>query len=190
MKKIFFFLLPVLLVRSISAATIATDSVYCNSAEAHQFDFWIGNWDIDQKIIQKDGSWIKTKARDSVFSILKGCAIEEHWTGNVQFFWAGMKEPKPLEGLSVRYYDTKDKKWHIFWMDNFNPTLGTGSKGNFKNGIGEFFHEQKTEKGKQISKITFSDITKNSLHWDLSISRDNGETWTKIWIMEMKRASE
>ena len=73
-----------------------------------------------------------------------------------------MNGPKPLEGLSVRYYDTKDKKWHIFWMDNFNPTLGTGSKGNFKNGIGEFFHEQKTEKGKQLYPDKLAEL-KNKL---------------------------
>ena len=190
MKKIFFFLLSVFLVRSISAATISGDSVYCNSPEARQFDFWIGNWNIDQEIIQKDGSWLKTKARDSVFSILKGCAIEEHWHGDVKFFWAGMKETKPLEGFSIRYYDTNKKKWHIKWMDNFNPKLGDGMTGNFKNGKGQFFHENTTKKGTQISRITFSDIADNSVHWDLSLSRDNGKTWTKIWIMEMKRASE
>ena len=189
MKKIFLFLLIIFFVKSTLAITPA-DSSYCNSAEARQFDFWIGNWNIDQKIIQKDGTWLETKARDSVFSILKGCAIEEHWNGDVQFFWAGMKEPKPLEGFSIRYYDTSEKKWHIKWMDNFNPKLGDGMTGNFKNGKGQFFHENTTEKGTQISRITFSDITENSVHWDLSLSRDNGKTWTTIWIMEMKRASE
>jgi hypothetical protein len=174
-------------VESISAATIPADSAYCNSPEAHQFDFWVGNWNINQKIIQKDGTWIKTKAQDSVSSILKGCAIEEHWKGDVQFFWKGMKQPEPLDGFSIRYYDTNEKKWHINWMDNFDPTLGDGFTGNFNNGRGEFFHERTTERGTQISRIIFSDITKDSFHWDLSISRDNGKTWTNIWIMEMKR---
>ena len=190
MKKIFLFLLTIFLVKSTSALEMPADSSYCNSPEAHLFDFWIGNWNIDQKIIQNDGTWLKFKAHNSVSSILKGCAIEEHWEGDVQFFWTGMKEPKPLEGFSIRYYNTKDKKWHIHWMDNFNPILGDGSKGNFKNGIGEFFHEQTTNKGKQLSKITFSDITDNSVHWDLSISSDNDKTWTKIWMMEMKRISK
>lgn len=187
MKKIHFCLLLVFFVESISAATIPADSAYCNSPEAHQFDFWVGNWNINQKIIQKDGTWIKTKAQDSVSSILKGCAIEEHWKGDVQFFWKGMKQPEPLDGFSIRYYDTNEKKWHINWMDNFDPTLGDGFTGNFNNGRGEFFHERTTERGTQISRIIFSDITKDSFHWDLSISRDNGKTWTNIWIMEMKR---
>jgi hypothetical protein len=108
----------------------------------------------------------------------------------VKFFWAGMKHTKPLEGFSIRYYDIKDKKWHIRWMDNLNPTLGDGLTGNFRNGRGEFFHERNTGKGKQLSRITFSDITKNSFHWDLSISSDKGRTWTNIWIMEMKRIQE
>jgi hypothetical protein len=187
MKKLLLLFLSALFMKSISAATVPADSSYCSSAEAHQFDFWIGNWDIEQKIIQKDGTWLKTIARDSVFSILKGCAIEEHWNGNVKFFWAGMKKTKPMEGFSIRYYDANDKKWHIKWMDNFNPTIGDGFAGNFKDGIGEFFQEKNIEKGKRLSRITFSDITKNSFHWDLSISSDIGKTWSKIWIMEMKR---
>jgi len=190
MKKLLFLFLIALFVKSISGSTLPPDSSYCSSAEAHQFDFWIGTWNIQQKIIQKDGTWLKTRARDSVFSILKGCAIEEHWHGDVKFFWAGMKHTKPLEGFSIRYYDIKDKKWHIRWMDNLNPTLGDGLTGNFRNGRGEFFHERNTGKGKQLSRITFSDITKNSFHWDLSISSDKGRTWTNIWIMEMKRIQE
>jgi hypothetical protein len=99
-----------------------------------------------------------------------------------------MKEIKPMKGFSLRYYNVKDKKWHIHWMDNFNLTLGDGAAGNFTNGKGVFFSESDTPKGKRFSRITFSDITDNSVHWDLATSGDGGNNWTVIWIMEMSRA--
>jgi hypothetical protein len=113
--------------------------------------------------------------------------LEEHWSGDVKFFWQGMKDIKQLKGFSIRYYSPEEKVWYIHWMDNFGMKLGTGAVGNFKDGKGKFYIEKDTPKGKQISRITFSDIKENSVHWDLAISNDNKKTWTQIWIMDMKR---
>jgi hypothetical protein len=189
MQKLFLFILLFLFINPLTA-TWVNNSTECNTPEARQFDFWVGEWDIDQKILQKDGSWLETKAHTSVSPILNGCALEEHWSGEVKFFWLGMEEIKPMNGFSIRYYNPEKKKWYIHWIDNFNLAFGDGASGNFKDGKGEFLSETDTTNGKRISKITFSDITDNSVYWDLAISNDNGNSWTVIWIMEMKRASE
>ena len=102
-------------------------------------------------------------------------------------FWDGMQSVKYMEGFSIRYYDHRKGKWNIRWLDNNNLFMGSGSEGNFNNGKGEFFSESTTPNGKQISRITFSNIKENSVDWDLAISNDEGKTWIKVWIMEMKR---
>lgn len=167
-----------------------SNSSKCNSEEFHQFDFWIGEWDINQKIIQKDGSWLETSAQTSVTSILNGCALEEHWKGDVRFFWLGMEKVETMEGFSFRYYNEKEKVWYLYWIDELNLSLGSGAKGKFENGKGEFFSENSTPNGKRMSRITFSNITENSVDWDLAISEDNGENWTTIWVMEMVRSGK
>jgi len=168
----------------------AEDTLACNSAESRQFDFWIGDWDIQQKILNKDGTWLETEAHNSVSPILNGCALEEHWEGDVKFFWSGMQHIKHMKGFSIRYYNPKKKEWSIHWLDNNSLNMGAGVTGNFKDGKGEFFSETNNIKGKSISRITFSKITKISVHWDLAFSNDDGKTWTILWIMEMKRHDE
>jgi len=100
-----------------------------------------------------------------------------------------MNRPAALKGFSLRYYDTSSGKWNIYWMDTQTPELGMPYTGNFTKGKGEFYAETETKRGKQISRIVFSDIKENFVHWELAISNDDGKNWTVIWIMEMQRKS-
>jgi hypothetical protein len=159
----------------------------CTSPQARAFDFWIGNWSIEQRILREDGTWLEEKAKTSVSPALEGCALVEHWEGTVQFFWEGMKKPEPMKGLSVRAYDPGTGKWSISWMDTRSPRFGAPYEGTFDGGKGEFFREWETPQGKRRGRITFSDTGPDSVHWDLAVSRDEGKIWSTIWIMEMRR---
>lgn len=160
----------------------------CISPEARAFDFWIGEWNIQQKILEQDGTWLEFDAKTSVSPALDGCAILEHWEGTVQFFWEGMQSAEQMKGLSVRAYDPGTGKWYIHWMDSRTPRFGIPFIGSFENGKGEFFRAWETTQGKRIGRITFSDITSASVHWDLAVSSDEGQNWSTIWIMEMNRS--
>ena len=162
----------------------------CTSLEARAFDFWIGEWVIQQKILKQDGTWLEFDAKTSVSPVLDGCAILEHWEGTVQFFWEGMQSSELIKGLSVRTYDLETGKWYIHWMDSRTPRFGTPFVGSFENGRGEFFREWESPQGKRMGRITFSDIAPDSVHWDLAISSDEGQSWMTIWIMEMYRSEE
>jgi hypothetical protein len=74
-------------------------------------------------------------------------------------------------------------------MDTRTPRFGLPYSGTFKDGRGEFFRELETPQGKRTNRITFSDITSNSVNWELAISSNEGQSWTPIWIMEMTRSS-
>ena len=157
----------------------------CLSSEARAFDFWIGDWSIRQKILRQDGTWLELNAKTSVSSILDGCALLEHWEGDVQFFWEGMQTVERIKGLSVRSYDPEVGNWNIYWMDSRNPQFGAPYSGNFVAGRGEFFREWDTPNGKRVGRITFSDITAASVHWELAISSDEGQNWSTLWTMDM-----
>lgn len=155
--------------------------------DAKAFDFWLGSWNIKQKILKDDGSWFESKATTKVSQILNGGAIQENWEGEVQFFWEGMTKPERIEALSVRSFDAKTKKWTINWMDTRSPQFSV-FEGNFANGKGEFFRKVASENGKQtIIRIIFSDIKTNSVRWDLAVSSDNGRTFSTLWVMEMRK---
>lgn len=158
-----------------------------NSSTAHAFDFWIGNWRIQQKILRQDGSWLELPAKTRVSPVLDGRALVEHWQGDVQFFWEGMQSIESINGLSVRSFDSESGKWYIHWMDSRSPRFGTPYSGNFVEGKGEFFRDWETPQGKRIGRITFSYITADSVHWDLAVSSDEGSTWAVLWIMDMER---
>jgi hypothetical protein len=162
----------------------------CSSTEARAFDFWIGNWDIDQKLLQQDGTWLNFDAKTSVSFALDGCAIIEHWDGMVQFFWEGMQDPEPMKALSVRSFDAQTGKWLIYWMDSRTPNFGTPYIGGFSKDNGEFFREWEVPQGKRIGRITFSNITPDSVGWELAVSSDERQTWSAIWIMEMHRTEK
>lgn len=168
-------------------AASATSSAECSDPEYHQFDFWIGQWDIQQKILKADGTWFETDASTHVSPILGGCALMEEWQGNVFFFWEGMEKPAPLKGFSVRAFDRKTKQWTISWMDTRHLRFSEFA-GNFRDGRGEFFRKRSDGKGKEtVTRVTFSDITPTSVRWDLSVSTDDGQSWKTLWIMQMTR---
>jgi hypothetical protein len=159
----------------------------CSGSEARAFDFWIGEWDITQKILRQDGSWLELPARTSVTASLDGCALIEHWSGQVLFFWEGMEKPETMKGLSVRAHDPQSGAWNIHWMDTRSPRFGSPYVGTFAAGRGEFFREWETPQGPRAGRITFSEIRKNTVNWALAISTDERRTWQTIWTMAMRR---
>ena len=94
--------------RFVSVVIFATTSVSaqqqqrpdCSAPEHHQFDFWIGSWDVLNAQGQKIGT-------NEVTSLLKGCTLKEHWEGG----GGGT-------GESFSSYDRAVKQWHQTWVDD------------------------------------------------------------------------
>ena len=76
----------------------------CAAAQHRQFDFWIGEWDVTQ-----NG---KSAGRNSIRSILSGCALSEEWSGTGGF-----------KGNSLNFYDESTKRWHQTWIDSQGQSL-------------------------------------------------------------------
>lgn len=153
--------------------------------KSREFDFWIGEWNIEQHIRNQNGDWLEFLATTKVESIVEKNVIVENWAGKVQFFWKGMNSPQKISGYSIRYYDKTENKWFIYWMDSLDPTFSKPFTGNFSDkGQGVFYRANVTENGIRYSRITFQQINKNKVNWELAVS-DNQTEWTTIWKMNM-----
>ncbi|NOT08096.1 MAG: hypothetical protein HOP28_07815 [Gemmatimonadales bacterium] len=71
----------------------------CASASHRAFDFWIGEWIVEQK----DGARAGT---NRIERILGGCVLQENWTA----FDGG-------RGHSFNIYDERSGRWHQTWVD-------------------------------------------------------------------------
>ncbi len=151
--------------------------------EARQFDFWIGEWNVNLRIRQDDGTWedqVRSTAR--IYPILGGKAVLELWSDSRE---------DGIKGFSLRYFDTARGEW-VLWLNWPGPNRSGSSSlaGKFRHGRGEFFATRRGPDGTETtSRYTFSDITANSLRWDDAFSTDGGLTWRHGWIMEFSRTA-
>lgn len=160
----------------------------CASAESRQFDFWLGEWTIEQKILGAEGKWLAFPATTSVSASPDYCVLTEHWSGKVQFFWEGMKAPAQIWGYSVRAFDPADRNWRIYWMDELTPRFAEPYVGGFSgDGEGAFFRDFVGPDGPRRARISFSRMKPDAVDWALAISADGGATWRDLWKMKMTR---
>lgn len=170
-----------------SLASHATES--CGTETQRQFDFYLGTWEIQQGFFDRDGSAIELPAKTHVTLAADGCALVERWSGPVQYPWAGMTEPMQLEGLSVRYFDQKEEKWTIHWLDNRSVDLGNPFVGTFQDGVGVFNASTMTPNGERGLRITFRNPHEDRIAWELAIE-DDEKQWRTLWTMDMSRTEE
>ena len=147
---------------------------------ARRFDFWIGEWDVNLRMLQDDLTFEDSvAARASIYPILDGKAILELWDSG------------PIKGFSLRYYDPVARKWRL-WLDWPEPNRSgmESLEGGFRHGRGEFRDTSPNAEGQTITTVySFSDITPFSLRWDDMYSADDGKTWTRNWTMEFTRTA-
>ena len=85
----------------------APSSSSCTAAEYHQFDFWVGDWDVF------DFDNLKTPvAHVRVDQILTGCVLREDY-----------QDTTGHQGQSFSLYDASRKLWHQTWVTNRGELL-------------------------------------------------------------------
>jgi hypothetical protein len=144
----------------------------CDSPESHQFDFWLGDWELAYR---EDGQ--EAHSRNRVTRILDGCAILEEFSGA-----PGVK----LDGRSVSTFDRATSQWKQTWVDN------SGSYLDFTGGMadGRMVLSRRVEReGKAfLQRMVFQDIERERLKWLWQRSDDGGRTWSTQWEIDYRRA--
>lgn len=153
----------------------------CDAPEARAFDFWVGEWNVNNRY-RTPGGWVDAgSATNQVFPVLGGCAVVELWDGNL-----GQNR---IRGFSIRAWSAAERQWVLVlnWPQANAARFGV-LRGDFRHGRGDFHVTRINADGDSVrTRYTFSDITDTSLRWNDGTSTDGGTTWRTNWIMEFTR---
>jgi len=133
----------------------------CASPAHHQFDFWIGDWEVRNPAG-------KVVGQNHITALHGGCVLFESWTGAGGF-----------AGSSLNIYDAGRGKWHQTWVDGAGGLLLL--EGGYADGrmvlVGEAAVAAKPA-DTATSRITWQPLPDGRVrqHWE--VSQDKGATWT------------
>ena len=128
-------------------------------AEYRQFDFWVGEWDVQTPQGQTAGT-------NSVQLILDDCVIFENWTG-----------ARGGHGKSFNVYHAAKGKWQQTWVDNSGGVLEL--TGEYKDGTMKFAGETPRPDGTRVlERLTFTKLSADRVRQFWEQSADGGKTWT------------
>lgn len=137
----------------------------CTSPEQHQFDFWIGDWEVTDASGALAG-------RNRVESILGGCVVMESWQG-----------ASGSVGRSFNMYDVRgDRRWHQTWVD------GSGGRLDLVGGLDDegrmvlSGERPGREGGAVLHRITWTPRPDGTVKQHWQASRDGGETWDDLFV--------
>ncbi len=153
------------LVAQVHAATAPCES----RPESHQFDFWIGDWDVKTPQGQLAG-------HSHIEQILNQCVILENWTGM-----------QGGSGKSFNSYDTASGTWRQFWVDD-RGTVTEFTDGVYKDGALRFLTHSKAPDGSDLlGRLSFYNLAPDRVRQWKERSVDAGKTWTTDYDFTYER---
>jgi hypothetical protein len=142
-----------------SATTAQTAPTPCAAqAERHQFDFWIGDWDVTTQGGTSVGSSV-------IQSVSGGCALLENWTGN-----------RGGHGKSLNTYNPARHQWQQFWIGQ-DGGVGEYRSSEFDGKSLAFFIRDDAD-SLAVQRLTFTPVDGATVRQHSEASKDGGKTWT------------
>jgi len=134
----------------------------CASPAHHQFDFWLGDWDVATPQGAPAGT-------NRVERLLEGCALQEHWGAT-----DGSK------GTSLSSYDAVARKWRQTFVDDTGQVLVL--EGEFKDG--KMVLQGEKTMGRQrvaLQRISWQVVNGDKVRQRWDISQDDGKSWSLLF---------
>jgi len=154
-------MIPLILL--LTGAPISAQTARASAPESHQFDFWLGEWDV----FDTQG---KAGGHSRIDSIAEGRGLLENWT-----------DAGGTTGKSLNVYNDAKRCWQQFWVGDGTPVLELS--GGL---VGESMVLSGSRAGKSgaptVDRITWTPLADGAVrqHWELS--SDGGKTWRDIFI--------
>src|SRR5258705_1769077 len=145
----------------------------CSSAQASEFDFWVGDWAL---------TWSDSlHGSNRIEKMFGNCTVHENFS-----------DPKlNYLGQSWSVYNMNYKRWEQTWVDNQGGYIAlTGGK------VGDSIILSTPERtvpvkisptGKMINRMVFYNIKTDSFDWSWEASTDGGATWNPNWQIQYTR---
>lgn len=128
------------------------------SPEYRQFDFWIGEWEVQSASGQPAG-------KSSVQLILGDCVIFENWTGTFG-----------MNGKSFNLFNASRRQWQQTWVDDRGSI--TEFVGELKDDRMEYYADKIGPNGqKQKMRMTLFNLGPDRVRQLGEVSTDEGKIW-------------
>jgi hypothetical protein len=123
--------------------------------------------------------------------------VEMHGTVSVRNVWNGRAQLEEIEvdgpnghwqGLTLFLYDPKARQWSQTFINSAAGTFSGALIGEFKNGRGELYAQQTLGGRSVLIRGVWSDIKRDSHHFEEAYSDDGGKTWVSDFIADLTRA--
>jgi hypothetical protein len=132
----------------------------CSRSEYHQFDFWLGDWEVSDF---RNPGVIDAHVR--VDRILNGCVLHESY-----------QDTSGAKGESFSIYDATTSMWHQTWVTNRGRLLLID--GRMQQDAMVLSGQDLTAEGKKrLIRGTWKPV-EGGVRETAVISLDNGKTWT------------
>lgn len=128
----------------------------CNTPEYRQFDFWVGDWNVESAAAPGSVS------HNRITLINDGCTLREEYD-----------TPQGYAGTSLNFYDGRRKVWHQTWIDNQGG--GLVLEGGLQ---GSDMVLQSAESDGQVQRITWTPLPDGRVRQHWQSTADGGKTWT------------
>ncbi len=133
----------------------------CSAAEFHQFDFWVGSWDV--AIPAGHAGTNDVTAEED------GCLVHEHW-----------KSVRAETGQSFNFYNRLDRRWHQVWVSNSGGVLDLA--GDFRDSTLTFTGQTRRPDGVVMQhRLAFTKNGDGTVRQFWETSTDAGGTWQVAW---------
>jgi len=149
----------------------------------HDFDFIFGRWRVHLKRRSTDGagSWVEFDG----YSVYR-----KVWDGRANLNEFEATSPSGhIEGLTLRTYNPNTRQWSLYWASSRDGILAEPQVGRFRDGVGEFYAQDKIDGKSVFVRYVWSKTGANSVHFEQALSDDGGKSWHVNWISDMVRES-
>lgn len=149
----------------------------CMQGPLEQFGRYIGNWDIADSQLDKDGeTWTPGDGAQWNFACLgNGTAIQDFWM-----------TPDGSVGTNLRTWNAKTESWDIAWA--ISPVPGFAHIQAREDESGNIVMHYKSPVPDPLRRITFFPPDANGWDWTLEFSTDGGESWFEVYRIKATRS--
>lgn len=186
-------MIHLLLPAGLLAATLllpppASAQTAASSDGQHDFDFEIGTWKTQMKVLaeplsESPDQWLEFDGTSTVSKVWDGRA-------NLLELAADGAGGHHIEGLSLRLYNPKSRQWSLHFSNARVGKLTPPVYGGFTDGRGMFQGEDFLDDGRAVLvRFEILPLAPDVYRFVQSFSADGGKTWEENWIATDTRTS-
>jgi len=162
-------------------------SAQTNQRDGQQdFDFEIGTWKTHLRRLVRpltgSTTWVEYDGTTVVRKV---------WNGRANLVELKANGPAGnFEGLSLRLYNPQSRQWTLNFANINDGVLAQPTIGEFKDGRGEFYNQEKYNERAILVRFVITKITDDKYQFEQAFSDDGGKTWEVNWIAVDTRVKE